>query len=343
MKRIAILFLVDFMLGMAATAAHALDQVKISDKTVVGTVKSVVGIEGRRRTTGSARRPRVPAGQIESITFEEEPAVLKTARVAVSAGRYEDALAALADVNTAEITRREIVQDIEYYRVFSAAQMALVGNGDIAEAGSKVFAFVGANKDSYHYLDAQMLFGDLAGAIGKPEAAQSAYKPVGGTAPWPDYRARAAVALGRSYLATGQIPEASTSFKIVLNTPDTTPGIQPYKLAATLGEARCLAATDKRDEAITMIENVIKQADAEDNQIAGRSLQRARILAIGPAIGPKDALLAFLNVHLVYFNSPQNHIEALQNLVELWNEQQMPERAAEAAQVLRDRYKRSPR
>ena len=341
MKRIAIVYFAVLVVGLAATAAHALDQVRTAERTVTGTVKSVsalkVVVEER-----NGKEAEVPAGQIESITFDEEPAVLKTARVAISAGRYEDVLAALAGVNAAEIGRREIVQEIEYYKVYSAARMALVGNGDIAEAGSKVFAFVSANKDSYHYLEAQMLLGELLGASGKPQAAQGAYITVGQTAPWPDYRARAAVALGHSYLATGQIPEASNSFKNVLNTPDTTPGIQAYKLAATLGEARCLAATDKLDQAIGMIENVIKQADSEDNELLAEAYN-ALGASYRASSRPKDALLAFLNVHLVYFNSPKNHIEALQNLVELWNEQQMPERSAEAAGILRDRYKRSPR
>ncbi|MHB8900438.1 MAG: tetratricopeptide repeat protein [Thermoguttaceae bacterium] len=341
MRRRSIPWLACLPVLLAAATASALDQVKTPEKTVMGTVKSAsalkVDVEQR-----DGKTVEIPAGQIESITFEEEPAVLKTARAAVSAGRYEDALAALAEVDTSKIARREIVQDIEYIKVYSAARMALVGNGDIADAGSKVFAFVGANNDSYHYLDAQMLFGDLAGAAGKPQAAQAAYKTVGQMAPWPDYRARAAVALGRSYLASGQIPEASTSFKIVLSMPDSTPGIQAHKLAATLGEARCMAGTNNLNPAIESIQNVIKQADSENSELLAEAYN-----ALGASYRaskrPKDALLAFLHVHLVYFNSPQNHIEALQNLVELWNEQQMPERSAEAVQVLRDRYKRSPR
>jgi tetratricopeptide (TPR) repeat protein len=336
----AILYTIGLAMAMSATSVRALDQVKTTDDTVVGTVKSVDPLKVVVERGNTVRE--IPAGQIESISFDGEPAVLKTARANIGAGRYEDALAALAEVSTAEIERREIVQDIDYYKAYCAGQMALVGNGDIADAGSKVFAFVSANKNSYHYLDSQMLFGDLAGAAGKPQAAQSAYKAVGQTAPWPDYRARAAVALGRSYLAEGKIPEASASFKIALNTPDTAPGVQAHKLAATLGEARCLAAGEKLPEATEMIEKVIKQADSDDSQLLAEAYNAlgASYRASGR---PKDALLAFLNVDLVYFNSPRNHIEALQNLIELWNEQQMPERASEAARVLRDRYKRSPR
>lgn len=323
------------------TSALAVDQVKTGEGTAVGTVKSVsalaVVVEQRDGT------PReIPAGQVESIIFDDEPAVLKTARAAVSAGRYEDALAALAEVNSSQIARREIAQDVEYYKAFSAAQMALVGNSDMKAAEDEVLAFVNANKNSYHYLDALMLYGDLAAAAGDPQKAQQAYKSVGQTAPWPNYQARAAIALGRSYLGAGQVPGADSLFKLVLNMSDTAPGIQGYKLAATLGEARCLAATQKLTEATAMIEKVIQQADSEDYELLGEAYNAlgASYRASGR---PKDALLAFLHVDLVYFNSAQNHIEALQNLVELWDGQQMPERSAEAARILRDRYKRSPR
>lgn len=340
MKRAAILAIAGLLALTLANTANALDTVKTDEDTVSGEITSMTALKVVVKRGNAARE--IPAGEIESINFDNEPAVLKTARIAVAAGRYEDAVDALSGIDTAEIERRQVVQDIEYYKAYSTAQMALVGNGDIAQAGSMVFAFLNANKDSYHYLDAQMLFGDLAGAAGKPQAAQQAYKAVGQVAPWPVYRARAAVALGRSYLAEGKIAEASTSFKAALSTPDTAPGVQAQKLAATLGEARCLAASKKLDEATSMIQNVIKQADSEDNELLAEAYN-ALGSSYRAANRPKDALLAFLNVDLVYFNSPQNHIEALQNLIQLWNELQMPERSAEAARVLRDRYKRSPR
>lgn len=339
MKRTAILLMVALLAAVFTTNAHALDTVKTADDTVSGEITSISSLQVVVKRGNASRE--IQAGDIESINFDGEPAVLKTARIAVSAGRYEDAVEALSGMNTAEIQRRAIVQDIEYYKAYSTAQLALVGSGDIAQAGSMVYAFLNANKDSYHYLDAQMLFGDLAGAIGKPQAAQQAYIAVGKVAPWPAYRARAAVALGRSYLDEGKIAEASNSFKAALSTPDTDAEVQALKLAATLGEARCLAATKKLDEATSMIEKVIKQADSENFELLAEAYN-----ALGSSYRasnrPKDAVLAFLHVDLVYFNSPLNHIEALQNLIQLWNELKMPERSAEAARVLRDRYKRSP-
>ena len=340
MKRILIVGVGTALTLVLAASANALDTVKTADETVSGNITSVSALKVVIQRGNTPRE--IPAGEIELIRYDGEPAVLSTARQAATAGRYEDAIDALAELNPAEIERREIAQDVLFYRAYSAAQMALVGNGDIGDAGSKVFAFLNANKDSYHYLNAQLLFGDLAEAAGKHTAAQGAYKAVGQAAPWPEYRARAAVALGRSYLAEGKTPEASAAFKAALSTPDVAPGVQAQKLAATLGEARCLAANKKLDQATEMIQTVIKQADSEDNVLLAEAYN-----ALGSSYRasnrPKDALLAFLHVDLVYFNSPQNHIEALQNLIELWNEQQMPERSSEAARVLRERYKRAPR
>jgi hypothetical protein len=54
-------------------------------------------------------------------------------------------------------------------------------------------------------------------------------------------------------------------------------------------------------------------------------------------------LLAYLHVDVLYFNSPKEHIEALENLIELWEEAQHPERAERETQRLEERYNRSPR
>ena len=225
---------------------------------------------------------------------------------------------------------------------YCAGQLALSGKDDVRKAGGLVSAFLKANEDSYHYLDAQMLYGDLGAAAGSPSAAQGAYMTVGKMAPWPDYKARAAVALGNSYLAAGDTGKASSMFKSALGMSDPSPEVQRQKLAATLGEAQCLAADGKVDDAAKSIQDVIKQADNDDLPLLAKA-HNALGASYRTAKRPKDALMAYLWVDLVYFNSPQDHIEALENLVQLWNEQQMPERSTEAAQTLRERYNRSPR
>ena len=56
---------------------------------------------------------------------------------------------------------------------------------------------------------------------------------------------------------------------------------------------------------------------------------------------PKDALLAFLHVDVLYNTVPASHAEALAKLVPLWEAIGKPGRAREARQLLRERYPNS--
>jgi len=74
-----------------------------------------------------------------------------------------------------------------------------------------------------------------------------------------------------------------------------------------------LAAGGKIDEAVALINDVIAKADPENQELYARAY-----VALGncyKAAGkPKDALLAFLEVDLLYPTSPEQHAEALANL-----------------------------
>ena len=63
--------------------------------------------------------------------------------------------------------------------------------------------------------------------------------------------------------------------------------------------------------------------------------------ALRKAGKPYDALLAFLHVDILYFASPEDHAEALANLAALWHEVHKTDRAIQAQETLRKRYKNS--
>ena len=75
-----------------------------------------------------------------------------------------------------------------------------------------------------------------------------------------------------------------------------------------------------------MIQEVIAQGDPEQVELMAETYN-ALGLAHRQAGRSEDAILAFLHVDLLYFGSSAEHIVALQNLVQLWNEIQKPERA----------------
>lgn len=323
-----------------SAAARAFDVVKTTvGPSITGRVTKMSALEV---TAEQGQMPKnVPINQIEVIYYDNEPTLLKTARTAVAAGRYEDALAAMEKIDPATVQRAEIMQDIEFYKALSAARMALAGRADVKQAGSQMAAFVNKNSGNYHYLEACEVVGDLLVADRQYTTAETFYGYLA-KAPWPDYKMRAGLAVGRAQLAGGKPAEALKSFETVLAIEDPSATAGRYRVAATLGKARCLADAGQTDEAIKLVQEVIDRTDPEESKLLADAYNTLGV-AYRKAGRPKDALLAFLHVDVLYFSSPAEHIEALQNLNELWMEVQKPARAADAARMLRDRYHVSPR
>jgi tetratricopeptide (TPR) repeat protein len=219
-----------------------------------------------------------------------------------------------------------------------------------------MIGFVGEGSNNYHYLEACEVVGDLLVAIRQHAKAQEYYQQLA-QAPWPDYKMRAAVAVGRALLAEGRslsadgeteeakkkLDGALKSFEDALAVEAQGPSAGRQRLAATLGKARCLAEAGQADEAVKLVVDVIAKAtNPEEVQLHAQAYNTLG-LAHREAGRTKDALMAFLHVDILYFASPSEHIEALENLIPLWKQVRKPQRADEAAKILSDRYKRSPR
>ncbi|NUQ63282.1 MAG: tetratricopeptide repeat protein [Pirellulales bacterium] len=321
---------------LAASAMVWADSIKTTSASLSGKITKVSAMEVTiEPAAGGAKQ--VPVNEIEMVVYEDEPTLLKTARTAAAAGRFEDALTALEKVNAAEIKRPEVKQDLDFLKAYAAAKLALAGNGKITEAGSAMASFASANPESFHSLEAAEIVGDLLVAAGKHSAAQTFYAKVA-EAPWPDYKMRAKVAIGRALMAEGKSEEAMKAFQEALNTEAQGELADRQRLAATLGTARCLIQAGKAEESIKAVQAVIEKADPEAMELHAKAYNVLG-LAHRKANRPKDALMAFLHTDVLYFTNPEDHVEALKNLAELWKELQKPDRAARAEQILRDQYK----
>jgi len=319
----------------ASTAGWALDTIRTIDSTVKGRVVKQTALEVT--VEQGATTKTVPVNQIKAIHYDDEPALLNTARTAIAAGRYEDALQILQRIAPDSINRPEIKRDVQFYRALATARIALAGRGDPQEARKLMEAFGKAASDSYHYLQACEVVGDLLVSQGQYAAAEAYYSPLA-KAPWPDYRMRAGVALGRAQLADGQVAKALKSFQAVSEMDAPGELADNQRLAATLGKARCLIQQKEYDEAIQLAESVINKADVEQSELCAPAYNILG-MAHRQAGRPEEALLAFLHVDVLYSYSSAEHIVALQNLHQLWTQVQEPERAARTAETLKQRYK----
>lgn len=325
------------ILGIAppAGAQRNSDRVRTTSGTETGEVTdmSPLDVTVDRASAGSRK---VPVHEIRTIIFHGEPSALSQARVNARNGGYKTAREALEQIDLSQVDREFIRQDIQFYQALCAAKLALGGTGDITEAGRALSSFVRSHPENYHYLEAAEVMGDLLMASNKFDDAQTQYAELAKT-PWPEYKMRAAVLVGRTLQAQDKHAEAVAEFDRVLRMPDDGAEVQQQKLTATLGKAESMAATGGVDEAVGMIEKVIQDADPEQKELHARAYN-----ALGKcyeeAGKTKDALLAYLHVDVLYNTVPEAHAEALFHLAPLWQAIGQGERAREARQTLQERY-----
>ncbi len=318
-----------------AVIASAADVIQLANQTVAGKITQMTKTEVVIEATSGPRT--IPVNQIQSISWDGEPATLKNVRMAMQVSQYEDVIAAVDRIKMEAISRPEIRQDIEFYRAAATAYLALRGTGSIDEAGKLVADFALNYPNNYHVWEATRLVADLLVAKGAVDKAVEYYATLN-QAPWPEYKAQAGTAIGWAYLGAGKIDEAEKAFDEVIAlqlSGDDTP-----KVLATVGKARCLAQKGQTEQAVALIQEVLKRPDLTENaEVMGRAYV-ALGLAYRKANDVKRAIIAFLHTDLIYFRHSGSHIEALQNLLELWPQVGHPERAAEVAEVLKKQYGR---
>ena len=325
------------LVALSCSRLAAADRVKHAAGTQTGEITEISPTEIAIKLGSTPKRFAVNV--IESVAFDSEPNDLAQARIAVHAGRYEDAVSMLARIDVDEIKRAEIVQDIEFFKALAAARLALAGSGNKADAGRQLLAFEKAHATSFHYFEACEALGDLLAGLNKFDQAESFYAKLA-TAPWPDYKMRAGVLRGRALVNQKQYELASKQFDEVLAIDASGKDADRQKLAASLGKASALAAADKTDEAIKLIEGIIAKADPENLELHARAYT---ILGncYKAANKKKEALLAFLHVDLLYSRFPEQHAEALANLATLWADVDKADRATQARNLLKEKYPNS--
>lgn len=316
--------------------AATTDRVKLARGNESGEVSDMTPLEVTLNR-GAPGSKKIPVNQIKSILFDSEPAELAQVRVNVANGGYTKALQLLEKIDATQVKRDLIKQDLEFYQAYIAAKLAMGGEGEIIDAGRRLNTFVRSYPNSYHYLEASEVMGDMLMASGRFEPAQKQYAELA-KAPWPDYKIRAAVATGRAFQALNKHTEAIQQFDAALAIADDgAADAQTQKQAATLGKAVSLADTAKVDEAVGIIEKIIENSDPQQKELQARAYN-----ALGNCYEKgkkdKDALMAFLHVDVLYNTVPDSHAEALSHLVPLWKAVGQEERSREAREQLQQKY-----
>lgn len=328
------------VLASLAAPAMALDQIRTTDgKISSGTIEATSRTEVVITASGGAQQ-KVEVNKIDSLQFTGEPPAMSLIRSAIRQGNYDQALKNLEGVDPQKIEVLPLKQEIEFFSLRAKAGQALASGKmeSLREAGSGITKFLEANPTTWRFYEISQLIGDLFLAMGETDRAIEAYKALE-NAPWDDYKMRGAIARGRAQQQSKQFEAALKSYEDALarGAGKDDPLIASQVLAATVGRAACLAETGKADEGIALMAGVIEKANPED-----RELHAVAFVTSGncylKAGKPKEALLEFLKVDLLYNNYPAYHAEALYHLGSLWKVAAHPERAQEAQATLVERY-----
>ncbi|MGI9474601.1 MAG: tetratricopeptide repeat protein [Rubripirellula sp.] len=299
--------------------------------TVGATSPTKVAIDARGNTQAIA------VNEIRLITFGDEPTPLRQGRARAEGGKFETALADLQGVNAAEIERPIVKSDLQFYLALCQGRIALSAGGDKEKATNAMLTFVRGASNSFHFFDAAQLLGDLAVGQGDYENAVKYYSAIASKAPWPEYQMRALLSEARALVAQGSFADALKKFDGILNQKSDAPESKRQKLLAQVGRGLCLAETASPDEGIQVIEQVIAENDASDAELFGRAYN-----ALGDCLQragkPKDALMSYLHVDVLFYADPEIHAESLYHLSKLWSEVKKPDRAASARNLLDQRY-----
>lgn len=290
--------------------------------------------------TRSGKEETVPTHDIESIRLADEPPQLNLARNSAHTGRYENALKELDKIDIDAISRAESKGEAQYLRAYCNARQVLGGSGDVKDvkkAGDQLMAFINANPNSYRYYAANELAGDLLVALGKYETAANFYKVLA-TASADAYKIKAGIDTGRAKLAEKKYVDAQQDFDTALSLAEKGEATEIQKLAATIGKAACLGQSGKPEEGVKLTEEVIKNLPPEEADLHARAYIAQGNCYRQMPNHASPAVIAFLQVHLLYNSNPQLHAEALWNLASLWPEVKRPDRGGEAAALLKERY-----
>ena len=299
-----------------------------------GTITAVAPDKVTIDIGGSTRD--VAVNEIVRLVYGDEPSELTRARDSVIQGQVESALNDLKPLKLEEIARDYVKSDIEYYRAYCMAKIALSGGGNPQAADDALFAFVRTNRTSYHVFDATELLGNLALSQGKYEDAAKRFAFLG-KAPWPDYRLRGNVNEARALTQQQKFPEALQKYEAIMASPENTPEVARQKSFAQVGKAICLSETGKQDEAMAILDGIIKDGDPKDAALFARVYNAVGACQL-KVDKPKEALLAYLHVDLLFAADGEAHAEALYNLSKLWQSVNKADRAVAARNLLRERY-----
>ena len=293
----------------------------------------VLDVDGQKKTLSTAA--------VLGTQYDDEPVALAAVRADLELGQYEDALAKLGSLDAADVrsARAEVAAEIDSLRALATGRLALAGSEKLATGGRAVLAFVQKSPTHWRHYEAVELLGEIFAKTGKPADAEERFAALEKAAS-PTVRARGKIARGTLALAdAARLADAEKLFADALAELDGADAdATAVRTLAQIGAARVLAGQKRFDEAEKTLDKAIAAtpSDALATQAAIYVAQGEIRVAAGR---PRDAIVSYLRVELLYPSVRERRVEALKALVPLWTQTGRPDRAADVRRTLKERFK----
>jgi tetratricopeptide (TPR) repeat protein len=183
------------------------------------------------------------------------------------------------------------------------------------------------------------LYADLTFAQGEFEEAARMYERLAG-GDWPEVAFQSRLMLGRSLMLQEKFDEAIAAFENIAAIDSAEDYALHGKTIAECLKAQSMAMAGQAEAAESMALEIIRNADAANSNLMARAYNAlgASHLQQGEL---KEAAQAWLHTDLLFVTDPDAHAEALWHLSQLWPQLDHEDRALEARQEIRDRYRNS--
>ena len=341
MKRILVAGIIGFALtALSADRAWARDIIrrKSDTKALAGDIQSISKTEVTIKVL--AKTVKVAANDIVSVDWDDPPPRFKIHQSAEKSGKLDLALTGYEE-DLSDAKAGNVKTDVEFFIARTTAKMAMADPTKLDDAIKKMEAFRSAHGNSFRYYEALSYLGRLQMAKKDTVAAKAVFQLMG-QAPWKDYQMASQVYAARLQLVENDLSGALAGFDAVIR--GTPAGAGPAELSrkyeAMLGKATCLTRQKNYPEAVKVLDEVVKQASAEDSGVQAEAyVRQGDCLWLQGKV--KEAVLAYLHVDLLFPAETSLHAEALYHLAKLSPGIDHPERGADARDKLNTDYPNS--
>ncbi|MEY3458885.1 MAG: hypothetical protein RL215_2042 [Planctomycetota bacterium] len=332
------------LLSLSATAVlPAADQVvRKSDRAVLRGELTAMTISSLTIKLQNGQTQEVPVSDVMTVKFDMEPPTLSQAQAAERSGSLDFALQKYKEIQLEyNGDDKRLATDLKFLVARTQVKLALANPADIPAATKAINTFRTENPNNFRFLEASLLEADIiAQDPAQTDAAKAILAKVQESSV-KGYALQAGVQLGLLLLKSKDNAGALAAFDKVITDSQNDANALSALYDGMLGKALCLKVDSKADEAITILDEVINKASESET----RTLARAWLLkgdTFREKSLPKDALMAYLHVDILYASEPSEHAEALYHLATLWGPAGHQNRADDAKTMLTSKYPNSP-